>query len=155
MLSGLARASVSRYLAVARWPVQLIDAFQSPVSISVDAIGSLNPLLKDCRVSMLREAAAIVAERAADPGMVLTGPTVARRLLAAAKPGTTFQDEIRASDGTLVGHVQRRTRKTIVIELRVPANDNLAGLMTDIGDLALAQMGASANDETDFEDNEL
>ena len=69
VLSGLARASVSRYLAVARWPAKLVEAFQSPVSISVEAIGILNPLLKDCRVSMLK-----LANRRADSTAIRNAP---------------------------------------------------------------------------------
>lgn len=129
-------AWLSRYLDLARLPVDLVQAFPDPFDLKISHIASLKPLLKadDMRASVLAEARRISEARAAGEG---TGPANApemiRQLVSAAgavvstkvksrplqAPKKSGSDSvvIKSSGGVPLLRVDGRDRRSVTLTL--------------------------------------
>ena len=108
---------LSRYLELAKLPVDVLSAFGSPHVIGIRNAAELAPLLKNenARDAIIQEARLLAGEQAALKAAgspLLTPALVVRRMIAAVKtprkkPAKQSADEMRAANGVVIVRKER------------------------------------------------
>ena len=145
---GLSNSQLSRLLALAQLPQQVVDAFATRDELRVRYSELLTPLLRrpEQRASMIAEAVAIGAEqqaRAAGDGTMIAPATVLARLREAAVP--RVRDEGRdipiIAGGARVGRV-RPGKDGLSVDFSIADEADLDEMLARLRETVLAMRGA-------------
>jgi ParB family transcriptional regulator, chromosome partitioning protein len=154
----VSKSWLSRYLDLARLPVDVVAAFGSPHVIGISHGAALAPLLRDPARSerLLAEARTLRAEQAdllAHGVAAILPAAVVQRLVAATREpsrarsaGRIAEHVVRASDGAMVAKGQRASRGGgVTITIPAPLKQDRTALLSALAEILdrLGQVGRS------------
>lgn len=135
---------LSRYLDLARFPDQLLEAFADPYGLKIKHVTQLKPLLKpdDVRQKVLAEASRIAADRGQGREMAPTVADAIRLLTKAAQtpnktgaPNKTGFAEVYGANRKLLMQIEKQTPKAVTVTFHPKSGASREEARTAVMDL--------------------